>query len=216
MSNTRYNANEVVANARSYTRYDIGQCLNYCWNCTDAPRSANLYDAHASWRAATMKETTGTPPAGALVYWVGGKHGHIAVSLGGGNIRSTDRPKGQVGNTTIAWLSREWGIKYVGWSRDYAGHQIGGLEKAAPKPAAGPPTLKQGTVSAAVKKLQADLLRVFPSYATPIKAGGGPITTFGPATVKVVKEFQRRVSLPQNGIVDAKTWAALAKSGIKP
>lgn len=78
------------------------------------------------------------------------------------------------------------------------------------------PVLRRGSRSTAVLNLQKGLLRVFPAYAGPIRAGGGPITTFGPATERVVKEFQRRSRLSVTGVVEAKTWAALAKYGIKP
>lgn len=239
MSPTRYTASQAVARARAYLTYRIAMCLNFVWNCLDAPRSAGLNDANAAWYAAKMRHTTGTPPAGAPVYWGGGKHGHIAMSLGNGYCRSTDVPeKGRVGTIAIATLTRTWGIPYRGWSEDYAGHPIPGVAKGVAKPPAkkppvkkppvkppvkkpggvgvSAPVLKLGSKGNAVKKLQGDLLRVFPDYAGPIRSGGGPITTYGPGTVKVVKEFQKRVKLPQTGVVDAKTWAQLAKSGIKP
>lgn len=78
------------------------------------------------------------------------------------------------------------------------------------------PVLRRGSRSQAVLNLQKGLLRVFPAYAQPIRQGGGPITTFGPATERVVKEFQRRSRLSVTGVVEAKTWAALGKYGIRP
>lgn len=78
------------------------------------------------------------------------------------------------------------------------------------------PVLRRGSKSTAVLHLQQGLLRVFPAYAGPIRAGGGPITSFGPATERVVREFQRRVRIPATGVVDARTWTALGKYGIRP
>jgi murein L,D-transpeptidase YcbB/YkuD len=105
------------------------------------------------------------------------------------------------------------GIAYTGWSRDYAGHAIPGLEK--PVPVKGP-VLKRGSNNAGVRKLQQGLLAVFPLYAGDIKRNGGPITQFGPATEKVLKEFQRRSGLKQTGSTNAETWRELAKYGIVP
>ena len=67
-------------------------------------------------------------PAGAPVYWAGGKHGHIALSVGNGHVRSTDWPaKGKVGEVGIDEITTAWGITYRGWSADFAGTMIPGL-----------------------------------------------------------------------------------------
>jgi hypothetical protein len=52
--------------------------------------------------------------------------GHVALSLGGGKIRSTDWPsKGKVGTTTIATLNRTWTKqRYRGWSEDINGVRL--------------------------------------------------------------------------------------------
>lgn len=217
MSNyTRYNATQIQANARSFSHYRVGQCLNYVWVCSDAPRSANINDANAAWYAATQKETVGNPPAGAPVYWSGGRYGHIAISLGNGYVRSTDYPnKGQVGTVAIYLITRQWGLNYRGWSRSYANHPIDGIQKGTSAPPAAP-VLRRGMVSNAVYKLQQDLMRVFPAYRTILAAAGAPVTTFGAATETVVKMFQENNSLPQTGVVDARTWTVLAQRGIRP
>lgn len=65
------------------------------------------------------------PPAGVPVYWRGGRAGHVALSLGGGRIRSTDWPsRGVTSTTTIESLTRSWGKHYEGWARPFA---TGGL-----------------------------------------------------------------------------------------
>lgn len=59
------------------------------------------------------------PPAGALVFWSGGSTGagHVALSLGGGKIVSTDYPRsGITSTTTIDAISSGWGEHYQGWA----------------------------------------------------------------------------------------------------
>lgn len=83
-----------------------------------------------------------------------------------------------------------------------------------------PPTpatlvLKRGSRGPLVTKLQAGLLRVFPSYAGPIKSSGGADGVFGLGTESVVKEFQRRVGIQSDGEVGPTTRHYLARYGIK-
>jgi hypothetical protein len=147
----------IVQRARSFTRYlPIGYCANFTWNCvTSGLKRYGIADANAAWERATQKVTTGIPPAGAPVYWAGGRHGHIAVSVGGGRVRSTDWPTlGQVGEVDINTIGREWGITYRGWSRDFCGDPIPGLEKKVPpppKPAATIPRPPRYDFSTAIK-----------------------------------------------------------------
>lgn len=70
--------------------------------------------------------------------------------------------------------------------------------------------LKRGSKGRRVRNLQAGLNRVFPSYS---KLGVDGI--YGPATQKVVKEFQRRSGIAADGIVGRNTRKELAKYGIK-
>lgn len=60
------------------------------------------------------------PPAGAPVYYRGGKHGHIALSVGGGKvIRSTDcQSTGIVAEEDLSWPEQAWGYPYLGWTGD--------------------------------------------------------------------------------------------------
>lgn len=65
------------------------------------------------------------PPEGVPVFWTGGRFGHVAYSLGGGKVRSTDWPsRGRVGTVTIAQLTRAWGKTYAGWSEDLNGVRV--------------------------------------------------------------------------------------------
>ena len=121
--------NASVAKARAYATYlPIGYCCNFVWNCIAAPHSFGLADANAAWTRSTQRRGGTNAPAGAPVYWAGGKHGHIALSVGGGKVRSTDWPsKGKVGEVGIERMTQAWGLKYRGWSTDFAGAPIPGL-----------------------------------------------------------------------------------------
>ena len=121
--------NLSVPKARAYTRYDPpGMCCQFVWNCIAAPHSFGLPDANAAYNRSKNRRGDQSPPAGAPVYWAGGKHGHIAISMGNGTVRSTDWPaKGQVGDVSIPRITSAWGITYRGWSTDFAGVPIPGI-----------------------------------------------------------------------------------------
>ncbi|MCU1538513.1 MAG: hypothetical protein JWP82_2864 [Humibacillus sp.] len=123
-----------VPKARAYSRYlPVGMCCQFVWNCIAAPHSFGLADANAAWARAAVRHTDAEPPPGAPVYWAGGSHGHIAISVGGGTVRSTDWPeKGKVGKVDIARITRAWRITYRGWSADWAGVPIPGIGGPSP------------------------------------------------------------------------------------
>lgn len=142
-------------------------------------------------------------------------HGYAATSVGGHREATTRRSDP------------------VGFSMGQVRQQVAALLKAGPPKAPAPkppapkppapkppapalPRLAPGSRGTAVLRYQQNMLRVFPSYAGRIRANGGPNGIYGPATTAVTKEFQRRSRLTADGIVSASTWAALAKSGIKP
>jgi hypothetical protein len=74
---------------------------------------------------------SGDPPRGVPVWYgpgTGSRFGHVALSLGGGRIRSTDCPRdGMVDDTDLLYPLRRWGHDYVGWSTSIGGQQIPGL-----------------------------------------------------------------------------------------
>ena len=78
------------------------------------------------------------------------------------------------------------------------------------------PKLRKGSRGKAVTHLQAGFLRVFGSYAGPIKKSGGADGKFGTGTELVVQEFQCRVGLTPDGVVGPKTWAKLGRWHINP
>jgi hypothetical protein len=109
----------------------VGLCLKFSRMAAGAP--GGTYDAHTGWRNAKYKHTKGTPPRGAIVWWHGGKHGHVAVSAGDGYCYSTDVVvRGQVRRCKISLIRQRWGQTYVGWSEDVNGVRISGLVKSNP------------------------------------------------------------------------------------
>lgn len=76
-------------------------------------------------------------PAGTLAYWTGGSrgYGHVAVTVGGGKVVSTDAPTwGTIGIVSIDWIAAHWGngLKFVGYIlNDGDGHQMVDVSKAS-------------------------------------------------------------------------------------
>jgi hypothetical protein len=82
--------------------------------------------AIAAWRESKDKHPgSKNAPIGKPVYWAGGAYGHVALSLGGEKVRTTDWPStGRVGTTTIDNLSKTWGKQYLGWAGDAWGIKL--------------------------------------------------------------------------------------------
>lgn len=79
------------------------------------------------------------PPRGVPVSWSGGSegHGHRALSLGNGKIRTTDgNGEGVVATRDLDWPEKEWGLNYLGWSETITGVMI----PEGPPPAPPAPT----------------------------------------------------------------------------
>lgn len=74
----------------------------------------------------------------------------------------------------------------------------------APAPSSGRPVIRLGATGSAVRDLQARLNRDYPAYSRLVVDGD-----FGPATDRVVREFQRRAGLGVDGIVGPATWGRL-------
>lgn len=70
--------------------------------------------------------------------------------------------------------------------------------------------LKRGDQGRRVRRLQRGLNRAFPAYSDLAVDG-----IYGPATQRVVREFQRRSGLAVDGVVGPKTRKALARYGIR-
>lgn len=74
--------------------------------------------------------------------------------------------------------------------------------------------LRDYQLTTTVKRVQAGLLKVFPSYAKPIRQHGGVDGILGNATRGVLREFQRRSKIPVTGNLDERTLKELQRYGI--
>ena len=99
-----------------------GLCDHFAALCYGWGHSGDAY-ALITWKNGVGKHVGDEqPPAGALVCWSyqGTQHkdmGHIAISVGGGLIASTDvLTKGGVGIVPLAWFKKHWpSYLYLGW-----------------------------------------------------------------------------------------------------
>ena len=127
-------ATEAVAAARATTRNRDDYCLFHVQSWLAAPWSGPYAEwAWGHWGGQHHGDRR--PPPGVPVYWHSPRHkyGHIALSVGGGRIRSTDWPRDTyVGETSIDEMTRAWGIQYLGWSDRFSGGPIRGVGGAVP------------------------------------------------------------------------------------
>lgn len=112
---------QAVDNAREQTTCEPGMCLK---NVRQWWGIASMYpDAITAWREADRKHPDDKePPLGAPIFWEGGQHGHIAIYVGGPELRSTDcTSTGRVSDAHGSWVRNQWGYEYLGWSGDLNG-----------------------------------------------------------------------------------------------
>lgn len=116
----------AVANARDWTTCDPGMCLKIVRTWWEVPSSAS--DAQGAWDAAKDKHPGDKePPLGAPIFWKGGSsgHGHIAIYVGGPELRSTDcTATGKVSDAHGSWVKQTWGLTYLGWTGDLNGVRL--------------------------------------------------------------------------------------------
>jgi TP901 family phage tail tape measure protein len=86
--------------------------------------------ASLAWQGATKKHRDANPKLGAPVFWTGGSqgYGHIAMYMGKGLVRSTDRPTGRISNQPMSSFGGK--LQYAGWTEDLNGKAIS-LRKGA-------------------------------------------------------------------------------------
>lgn len=128
-----YTRAQAVARAMKSTTYPIGMCYRWTREQFGLPAVGDRdgdgdADAVDGWKAAQHRHPGDrNPPAGVPVFWSGGSrgHGHAAISLGGGKIRSIDAAgAGHVGTVSLGWPESAWGLHYLGWSEDLGGALI--------------------------------------------------------------------------------------------
>lgn len=211
---TPNDAPTAVRIARTHRTWPEDRCLNRIWHCFGQNYGANSAIEMWSRTGNTTKHKDLNPPAGVPVYFSMDyqKFGHVALSMGGGIVSSTDYPsKGLVGDVPLLTIIARWRMTYLGWATEFGGPilHIPGVANPVAGPAATRPSLTIGSIGPAVKELQSILLRLFPTYATPIASNGGADGVYGRYTANVVSEFQRRAGLYVDGVCGKQTWAAI-------
>lgn len=195
---------ESVAHFRRYNRCTPGQCLAYVSRALGGPFGWQFLDEakNAARHAENLHHDT-HPPAGVPVYILGSPHGHVALSVGGGKIRSTDYPhRGVVSEVGIMTLAKAWNREYAGWSEDLVGRMIPGLRLHNPSSSTYPGfQVHRGSQGAVVKTVQRRLVQ----HGHPLPING----RFGPRTQAAVEAFQLQNHLKVDGWVGRSTWAAL-------
>ena len=115
---------EAAAFAKNYYEnqmsVDVGLCDHYVAVWYGLAHSG-FADATAHWQAipASHKLTAWQP--GALAFWSGGSHGHVAIGdVQLGRVYSTDYPtKGFVGHKEVGDISSAWGFQFLGWTKPF-------------------------------------------------------------------------------------------------
>ena len=132
------------------------------------------------------------------------KRGHIGLYIGNGWVIEAE------GAITGVIRSKITKTKWVEWGElkgvNYAGAEPEPVTPE-PEPVKTPPTIRKGNKNKYVTQCQQMLDRL--GYSLGICGVDGD---FGTATEKAVKEFQRDHNLTQDGVVGAKTWAALQQA----
>ncbi|MGZ6768003.1 MAG: hypothetical protein ACXVEQ_17080 [Nocardioidaceae bacterium] len=123
-----HNAAQTADSAKRSHQDTPGHCLQ--WARTRAGIPGRYATAAEAARGAFNKHFGGRPPAGAAVYYTGGSHGygHIAISVGGGKVRSTDSGgSGRVATVGYRWPVTHWHLHYAGWADNINGYTIPGV-----------------------------------------------------------------------------------------
>lgn len=107
-------------------QYPVGMCLQATRRLYDV--AARYGDAATAWANTRHRiPVAAGAPAGALVWWTGGSHGHghVALATGDGYCWSVDiRRPGYFDRVPIEVIAREWGLRLAGYSRDLNGVQV--------------------------------------------------------------------------------------------
>lgn len=103
-----------------------GFCLRFVRMCFGL--DAKYPDARTGWLQADFRHHNPKPqdiPRGVPIWWLGGKHGHVAISAGDGMCWSTDiKRRGMVDKVRIEEIHEKWGYTLAGWSEDINGARV--------------------------------------------------------------------------------------------
>lgn len=115
-------ANQVEHPTRDWTN----DCAVFARETFDVP-SLGYPSAAVVYKHTKFRHRLGTPPAGTLVFWLGGSagNGHVAPSAGGGWVYSNDfKREGKIDKVRIADITAGWHQDYKGWTEDINGVRV--------------------------------------------------------------------------------------------
>ena len=194
--------------AKSQTSGYTGMCLKFVRLCFNAP--SRYPSARSAWLNAKYRHTAGTPPLAVPVFWNYLPNGHIAFSLGGGYIRSTDWPsRNRIGTTTITRLSSAWGKRYSGWSEDLNGYRVYAVStRPAVSLSAVTRAARNNAYGAGVLTVQKALKRRYPGFDYSTAPG-----TWGPRTREYYAAWQRTLGYSGSDANGIPGQASLSRLG---
>lgn len=99
---------------------DVGLCDHFVAVWYGLAHSG-FADATAHWKAIPASDKLAGWQPGALAFWSGGSHGHVAIGdVKLGRVYSTDYPtKGFVGHKEVGDISSAWGFQFLGWTKPF-------------------------------------------------------------------------------------------------
>ena len=189
-------AKEAAAFFKAKDTNRVGMCL---WHVQDAFLAPHVQpNAISQWRASKKKHSGGrTPRLGAPVFYEGGQHGHVAIYVGNGRVRSTDAGgSGRMATVSLNWFASAWGYKYLGWTGDIGGRDIEFVERVDVKVS----ELRYGqNDSDSVRFLRRCLIkRGYLKVSKPLSVER-PGNKYTKAVGEAVKTWQRRKGYRQTG-----------------
>lgn len=125
--NVQPGVTQALLKAEASKSYPTGMCLQ--WTREQWGIGPDEPNAISAWRAVPVgkRHSYYTPPAGVPVFWSGGSRGlgHVALSLGGGKVRSLDiGGAGTVTTVDLAEIHVKWGLAYLGWTETLNGATV--------------------------------------------------------------------------------------------
>lgn len=177
--------------------------------------------AWAGWKLTKDRHTGDrNPPVGVPVWFSGNftsPAGHVAESIGGGQVVSTDWPHtGLIGRTTIDQIETEWKHRYLGWSGDIDGVSIPGIGGAAAAPPGSVQPLTPGDAfGGAAGQTAQDLINSIPGGSDLLALASGLSTVSDWSVGADAQAHWRRVGLGVLGAATAGAGIIIFREGIR-